>query len=64
MDTEVFFPLDGDVLGVARAKAVCAACPVRAACLEFALSTDDAREFGIYGGTTGAERDRLLRRTG
>ena len=41
-----------------RAKAVCATCPVIANCLEWALS---AREpYGIWGGTTVEERDRIL----
>ena len=44
----------------ARALAVCAACPVRAECLEYAL---DAREaYGIWGGMTELERRALLRR--
>lgn len=44
-----------------RAKAVCAGCPVRDECLEFAL--DQRVEFGIWGGTTGRERVSLLRRS-
>lgn len=42
------------------AKAVCAECPVRNECLEYAL---DAREaYGIWGGRTELERKALLRR--
>lgn len=42
------------------AKAVCAECPVRNECLEYAL---DAREaYGIWGGRTEVERKALLRR--
>lgn len=42
------------------AKAVCAECPVRTECLEYAL---DAREaYGIWGGKTELERKALLRR--
>ena len=40
-------------------KAVCAACPVKELCLEFALETREAE--GIWGGTTARERRRLLR---
>jgi WhiB family redox-sensing transcriptional regulator len=38
----------------AAAKAVCAACPVRAACRAFALAT--AEPYGIRGGAAEAER--------
>jgi len=42
----------------ARAKAVCATCPVVANCLRWALA---AREpYGIWGGTSVEERERLL----
>ena len=61
MDTNVFSPLPGDGLGVAEAKAVCARCPVAAQCLAFALKHFDITD-GIFGGTTGAEREALLRR--
>jgi WhiB family redox-sensing transcriptional regulator len=54
MDPDLFFPERGDVLGVARAKAICAACPVTAECLQFALETKEKR--GIWGGLSGRER--------
>ncbi|GAB2719148.1 WhiB family transcriptional regulator [Kitasatospora kifunensis] len=42
----------------AQAKTVCARCPVRAACLEYAL---DARErYGVWGGLTAEERRRAV----
>jgi WhiB family redox-sensing transcriptional regulator len=41
-----------------RAKSVCAACPVQAACLEHAISVDE--RYGIWGGLNQDER-RLLR---
>lgn len=44
---------------IVRAKEICAACPVRSACLEFAISTN--QEYGIWGGTSEDER-RILRR--
>lgn len=49
------------VLGVtAAAKRVCAVCPVRAACAEWARSHDE--EFGIWGGQTEQERPHRHRR--
>lgn len=41
-----------------RAKAVCAACPVRTDCLEQALLSGE--RYGIWGGLTDTERSRLL----
>jgi WhiB family redox-sensing transcriptional regulator len=52
-----FFPEKGD--SVAAAKAVCALCPVRWECLDFALETHQAH--GIWGGTTVRERRRIWR---
>jgi WhiB family redox-sensing transcriptional regulator len=43
---------------VARAKAICASCPVASKCLQFAL--DDDIEFGIFGGYTPSERKALV----
>lgn len=56
-DPEEFFPERG---GSARpAKSVCAQCPVRQECLEYALENDE--RFGIWGGLSEYER-RPLRR--
>lgn len=64
-DPELFFPAAqaGPVYveQVARAKAVCAQCPARAACLEFALR---ALPDGVAGGTTPEERRALAGRGG
>jgi WhiB family redox-sensing transcriptional regulator len=56
-DPEAFFPDKGG--STREAKAVCAACPVMAECLEWALAHDE--RFGIWGGTSERER-RALRR--
>lgn len=56
--TWLFFPHRGDNEVVDRAKKVCATCPVAATCLEYAV---EAREPGVWGGTTGAERRELRR---
>lgn len=42
---------------VAKAKAICATCPVSAQCLDLALQNGD--EFGIFGGLTPSERKAL-----
>ena len=58
LDTEMFFPAT-DTEAVA-AQAVCATCPVRDQCLEWALAT--RQEDGVWGGLTDNERRRLRRR--
>ena len=57
-DVNVFFPTTDEEAG--PAKAICAACPVRTECLEFALAT--RQEDGVWGGLTEIERRRLRRR--
>jgi WhiB family redox-sensing transcriptional regulator len=52
-----FFPDQGE--GVADAKKVCAACPVSTQCLTYAL--DNRERFGVWGGTTAEERERIRR---
>ena len=52
---EVFFPGRGETAGPARQ--VCARCPVRRQCLEFAVS--NRMVSGIWGGLTGPERRAL-----
>lgn len=42
------------------AKAVCATCPVKKDCLEYALEAREA--YGIWGGLTELERKTLLRK--
>ena len=44
--TRLFF--SDDVLDVARAKAICAKCPVREPCLQAAL--DEREPWGVWGG--------------
>lgn len=62
VDPELWFPAKGQP--VKTAKAVCARCPVRQECLEFALAGADSwmgLAHGVWGGLTEAER-RVLRR--
>jgi WhiB family transcriptional regulator, redox-sensing transcriptional regulator len=53
-DPELFFPEWTKGPEIDRARQVCAGCPVRARCLDWALSHGAA--FGIWGGRTEAER--------
>jgi WhiB family transcriptional regulator, redox-sensing transcriptional regulator len=58
-DPDLFFPLSASgksLEQVRQAKAICAGCPVRRACLAFALRTGQVH--GIWGGLTEAERYR------
>ncbi|HSM45444.1 MAG TPA: WhiB family transcriptional regulator [Acidimicrobiia bacterium] len=58
----LFFPsVDrADDVSVAKAKAVCAVCPVIDDCLEYALETN--QRSGIWGGTSEKERKSLRRK--
>jgi WhiB family redox-sensing transcriptional regulator len=61
-DPELFFPVAtrGPALRqLERAKRVCARCPVRIQCLDYALET--GQDFGVWGGMSEEER-RLMRR--
>ena len=57
LDASIFYPDTEDEADVA--KAVCAECGVRAACLEYALARRE--KVGVWGGATERERRRLLR---
>ncbi len=57
-DPEAFFPEKGG--STREAKRVCARCPVRQQCLEYAVAHDE--RFGIWGGLSERERRRLKRR--
>ena len=53
----MFFPSDG--VGVDLARQLCATCPVREPCLEYALR--NRIDHGVWGGTSERERRRILR---
>jgi WhiB family redox-sensing transcriptional regulator len=57
LDPGLFHPERGDMKGIAEAKAVCAGCPVREACLTYAL--DAGEHWDIWGGVTAEGRRRL-----
>jgi WhiB family transcriptional regulator, redox-sensing transcriptional regulator len=53
-DPELFFPEWTTSPEIERAKHICDGCPVRARCLDWAVS--HGASFGIWGGRTEAER--------
>jgi WhiB family transcriptional regulator, redox-sensing transcriptional regulator len=56
-DPELFFPISITGAGraeVTRAKALCARCPIREQCLDYAL--DSHQVYGVWGGTSEEER--------
>lgn len=55
VDPEWFFPEHTSPTDV---LAICAACPVRRQCLDFALN-NPLGQYGIWGGTTAYERRRM-----
>ena len=57
LDPTTFFPNDG--IGVQVAQRICADCPVKAPCLEYALA--NRVDHGVWGGTSERERRRILR---
>ncbi|HEX9531028.1 MAG TPA: WhiB family transcriptional regulator [Acidimicrobiales bacterium] len=57
MDPAVFYPTSDEE--AEAAKEVCARCPVREACLEFALASRERD--GVWGGATERERRRMIR---
>lgn len=53
-----FFPSDG--VGVEIAKRICATCPVKGLCLEYAL--EQRIDHGVWGGTSERQRRRILKK--
>ena len=56
-DTEIFYPVTPDE--EAEALSICATCPVRAQCLDYAIRNRET--YGIWGGTTPDQRRRIRR---
>ena len=57
LDPAIFYPVSEEE--AAEAKAICATCTVREACLEFALANREHE--GVWGGATEKERRRMIR---
>jgi WhiB family redox-sensing transcriptional regulator len=61
VDPDLFFPISDKgraEADVARARAVCQRCQIRAKCLDYAVTTRQAD--GIWGGLTEIERQPLF----
>jgi WhiB family redox-sensing transcriptional regulator len=62
-DPDLFFPVGTTgpaIEQIANAKAVCQQCDAQAACLEFAIATN--QDSGIWGGTSEEERRQLRKK--
>lgn len=64
-DPELFFPVG--TTGPAEqqildAKSVCALCPVRCECLQWAMNAGAQAQFGVWGGLDEGERRSLRRK--
>jgi WhiB family redox-sensing transcriptional regulator len=59
LDPELFYAESG--AAIVRAKSMCAGCPSRERCLEWAIRRE---EFGVWGGTTARERAAMRRERG
>jgi WhiB family redox-sensing transcriptional regulator len=61
-DPELFFPISiggPSLRQIAQAKQICARCPVRRECLDWALAT--GQDAGVWGGLAPAERRAVAR---
>lgn len=65
--TELFFTINDAGRPLREAQEACGGCAVKVECLAYALSGDAAATgnprdtFGVWGGTTPTEREKLLR---
>jgi WhiB family redox-sensing transcriptional regulator len=57
LDPAIFFP--NDWVGVQVAQRICADCPMKGPCLEYALQ--NRVDHGVWGGASERERRRILR---
>jgi WhiB family transcriptional regulator, redox-sensing transcriptional regulator len=63
-DLDLFYGLDGErgpvrAARIAEAKTVCAGCPVRTDCLDYAVCRPE--NYGVFGGTDEEERATMRR---
>ncbi len=57
VDPDVFYPVSDEE--AEEAKSICRVCPVREACLEYALANRERD--GVWGGATERDRRRMVR---
>ncbi|HSS08565.1 MAG TPA: WhiB family transcriptional regulator [Acidimicrobiales bacterium] len=57
VEPDIFYPVSDE--DAYEAKAICFVCPVREACLEYALANRERD--GVWGGATERERRRMVR---
>jgi len=55
LDTNIFYPGRGGLLHLARK--ICASCPVRRECLDYAVENHEM--LGVWGGTSERERRKM-----
>lgn len=60
VESDIFFPASEEESATEEARAICAECPVREACLSYALTTNQSA--GVWGGMDAGERRRMRRR--
>ena len=60
-DPELFFPVKGDQTNSRIAQGICAKCPLKVACFNYAVKY---KVVGIWGGTTEKERYLFQRKHG
>jgi hypothetical protein len=58
-DPDTWFPSVADPRSADRARLICATCPTRLPCLNYALSFPHPGVDGVWAGTTPDERQRL-----
>ena len=64
-DPDIFFPEQGQWKKGIAAKAICAGCPVKDECLDYAIEYEQGDRYGIWGGMNTKERwehERELKR--
>jgi WhiB family redox-sensing transcriptional regulator len=63
-DSNIWFPESDRASAteaVQKARRICLLCPVRKECLEWAFENVHSTVEGVYGGTTGEEREQALK---
>lgn len=58
-DTRTWYPGGAQPGAMEAAKSVCFGCPVRRVCLDEAMATAYADDFGVWGGTSKRQRKRM-----